>query len=235
MHAGEAERVACGLHVFPKAGTGAPREGRKRTMGGETLIGVKEYFRPSRLGATTSVLDEPGFEIRRAGDGLCNLQLWGRLRPSWSGSLAEGLADAGLSLVSGFARKIGPMRWLAEFELDCKEAGQDPLALDYLELVARTQASAGRTPIALHSYTVASSEKHGGSLYLEIGGSDRVGFLGSLLTGFAFLSLFPEEMKIATQAGAVHDRFFLTGTGRTVPPAQARQGLERWLRSLVRQ
>jgi hypothetical protein len=204
-------------------------------MGGQTLIGVKEYLRPSRLGATTSILDEPGFEVRRAKEGLCTLQLWGRLRPSWSGSLAEGLADAGLSLMSGFARKIGPMRWLAEFELDSKEAKQDPLAMDYLELAARSQASPGRTPIVLHSYTVASSEKHGGSLYLEIGGSDRVGFLGALLTGFAFLSLFPEEMKIATQAGAVHDRFFLTGIGRTSPPAHARQGLERWLRSLVRQ
>jgi hypothetical protein len=204
-------------------------------MGGQTLIGAREYLRPSRLGATTSVLDEPGFEVRRAGDCLCNLQLWGRLRPSWSGTLAEGLADAGLSLVSGFARKIGPMRWLAEFELDCKEAKQDPLGLDYLELSARTQASGGRRPIVLHSYTVASSEKHAGSLYLEIGGSDRVGFLGSLLTGFAFLSLFPEEMKIATHAGTVHDRFFLTGIGRTAPPAQARQGLEGWLRSLVRQ
>jgi hypothetical protein len=204
-------------------------------MGGQTLIGVKEYLRPSRRGSTTSVLDEPGFEVRRAGEGLCNLQLWGRLRPSWSGSLAEGLADAGLSLMSGFARKIGPMRWLAEFELDCKEARQDALALDYLELVARTHVSAGRTPIVLHSYTLASSEKHGGSLYLEIGGSDRVGFLGSLLTGFAFLSLFPEEMKIATRAGTVHDRFFLTGIGRTSPPAHAQQGLERWLRSLVRQ
>jgi hypothetical protein len=204
-------------------------------MGGQTLVGTKEWLGPSRLGSTASILDEPGFEIRRAGEGLCNLQLWGRLRPSWSGGLAEGLADAGLSLMSGFARKIGPMRWLAEFELDCKEARQEPLALDYLELAARTQAPAGRRPIVLHSYTLAPSEKHGGSLYLEIGGSDRVGFLGSLLTGFAFLSLFPEEMKIATRAGTVHDRFFLTGIGRTSPPAHAQQGLERWLRSLVRQ
>jgi hypothetical protein len=204
-------------------------------MGGQTLIGAKEYLRPTGLGATTSILDEPGFEIRRAGDGLCTLQLWGRLRPSWSGSLAEGLADSGLSLISGFARKIGPMRWLAEFELDCKDAKQDPLALDYLELSARTQPSPGRRPIVLHSYTVAASEKHGGSLFLEIDGSDRVGFLGSLLTGFALLSLFPEEMKIATHGGTVHDRFFLTGIGRTAPPAQAQLGLERWLRSLVRQ
>jgi hypothetical protein len=149
--------------------------------------------------------------------------------------LAEGLADSGLSLISGFARKIGAMRWLAEFELDCREATQDPLALDYLELSARTQAAPGRRPIVLHSYAVASSEKHGGSLYLEIGGSDRVGFLGSLLTGFAFLSLFPEEMKIATHAGTVRDRFFLTGIGRTAPKAQAQQGLESWLGTLVRQ
>jgi len=204
-------------------------------MGGHTLIGAKESLRPSRAWASASVLDEPGFEIRRTGEGFCTLQLWGRLRPSWSGSLAEGLADAGLSLLDGFARKIGPMRWLAEFSLDCKEAKVEPLALDYLELAARPHVSPGRTPIVLHSYTVASSEKHGGSLYLEIGGRDRVGFLGSLLTGFAFLSLFPEEMKIATRSGTVHDRFFLTGIGRTSPPPQARQGLEHWLRSLVPQ
>jgi len=204
-------------------------------MGGQTLIGAKEPLRTSHLGATTSLLDEPGFEIRRMGEGLCSLQLWGRMRPSWSGSLAEGIAEAGLSLISGFARKIGPLRWLAEFELDCKGARQDPLSLDYLELAGRTHAAGGRVPIVLHSYTVAASEKHGGSLFLEIEGSDRVGFLGTLLTGFALLSLFPEEMKIATQESVVHDRFFLTGIGRTSPPVQARHGMERWLRSLVRQ
>jgi hypothetical protein len=199
------------------------------------LAGAREPIRVPRTGGTASVLDEPGFEIRRTGEGLCNLQLWGRLRPGWCGSLAEGLAQGGLSLVDGFARKIGPMRWLAEFGLDSRAATHDPLAVNYLELAARALPSGWRMPIDLHGYTLAASEKHGGSLYLEIRGADRVGFLGSLLTRFAYLSLFPEEMKIETREARVHDRFFLTGIGRTPPPSSMRDALELQLRSLVRQ
>ena len=181
------------------------------------------------------MLDEPGFEIRRLRQGRCDLQLWGRLQPGWSGSLAEGLAQAGLSLENGFARKMGPMRWLAELELDGTGAKSDPLALNYLELAARPLPPGWRTPIQLHSYRLDPSEKHGGSLYLELTGDDQVGFLGSLLTRFAFLSLFPEEMKIGTQEGRVHDRFFLTGIGRTPPLPSAREALDFRLRALLRQ
>jgi hypothetical protein len=181
------------------------------------------------------VLDEPGFEIRRLREGRCDLQLWGRLQPGWSGSLAEGLAQAGLSLANGFARKIGPLRWLAELELEVTGAKSDPLTLDYLELAARPLPPGWRTPIQLHSYTLEPSEKHGGSLYLELTGADHVGFLGSLLTRFACLSLFPEELKIGTQEGRVHDRFFLTGIGRTPPLPAAREALAFRLRALVRQ
>jgi len=181
-----------------------------------------------------SILDEPGFEIRRAAGGQLTLQLWGRLRPGWSGSLTEALSAQRVSVVRGFARKFGAMRWLAELTLERTEGGADPLALDYLELASRPLPSGWRRPIRLDSFKLLPSAKHGGSLLLEIEGDDEVGFLGALLMRLAFLSLFPEELHVDTRDGRVHDRFHLVGIGKSRPPESAAEALETMLQGLVR-
>lgn len=195
-------------------------------------LGAKEREVGRPWAMSHSLLDEPGFEIRRA-DAAFQLKLWGRLRPGWSGSLAEGLSQARVSVVSGFARKLGAMRWLAEFELEAKPGASDPLALDYLELASRPLPSGWRTAIALDGYTLERSPRHGGSLFLELEGHDAVGFLGALLMRFAFLSLFPEEMRVETRDGRAHDRFWLTGIGRSAPSEDASASLDAMLKGLV--
>lgn len=194
------------------------------------------FFGATRGGRSgeTSILDEPGFEIRRADGGQFTLQLWGRLRPGWSGSLAEALSGQRVSLVRGFARKFGAMRWLAEFNLARTEGAADPLGLDYLELAGRPLPSGWRRPIRLDSFKLLPSAKHGGSLLLEVEGDDEVGFLGALLMRLAFLSLFPEELHIDTRDGRVHDRFHLVGIGKSRPSESAGEALETMLQGLVR-
>jgi len=195
-------------------------------------LGAKEREAARPWAMTQSLLDEPGFEVRRDGARF-QLKLWGRLRPGWSGSLAEGLSQGRVSIVSGFARKLGAMRWLAELELEARPGASDPLGLDYLELANRPLPSGWRTTIALDRYTLERSPKHGGSLYLELEGRDAVGFLGALLMRFAFLSLFPEEMRVETREGRAHDRFWLTGIGRSAPTEDARASLDAMLKGLV--
>jgi hypothetical protein len=182
----------------------------------------------------TSILDAPGFEIRRAEGGLFTLQIWGRHRPGWSGSLAEGLSAQRVSLIRGFTRKFGAMRWLAELTLERTQGAADPLALDYLELAARPLPSGWRRPVRLDAFKLLPSAKHGGSLLLEVEGDDEVGFLGALLMRLAFLSLFPEELHIDTRDGRAHDRFHLVGIGKSRPSDSAAEALETMLQGLVR-
>ncbi len=73
------------------------------------------------------------------------------------------------------------------------------------------------------------------SLLVHVYSTDYVGGDRRYTHYFAFLSLFPEEMKIGTQEGRVHDRFFLTGIGRTPPLPSAREALDFRLRALLRQ
>jgi hypothetical protein len=188
--------------------------------------------RPAVISVPSSPLDTPGFEIHRIGHGGYRLQLWGRLRPGWCGSLAEGLAGEGISLTSGFARKIGAMRWLAEFDLSQPPRATNPLVLDYLDIAGRELPAGSTRPVRLADYRLVRSRKHGGSLTLDVMGEDAVGFLGALLMRLAALSLFPEELHLESNDGRVHDRFHLVGIGRTEPSEQTAAALEELLSSL---
>jgi hypothetical protein len=180
-----------------------------------------------------SMSADPGFAVRRCPGGRYELSLGGRFHPGWSGSLANGLAQHGISIVRGFARKTEALRWQACFELEPRADGDSPLALDYLELASRPLPARARTRLGLDRYELRASAARAGSIEVRVEGPDQVGFLGALLKRFAFLALFPEEMAIDTREGRVHDAFWLKGIGRTVPSDEARGALGRGLRQLL--
>ena len=66
----------------------------------------------------------------------------------------------------------------------------------------------------------------GPSLYLEVRGPDRLGFLGSLLHELAGLDLSPREMTISPATAEAFDRFFLKTTSGAVPSQDVRRKLE---------
>jgi hypothetical protein len=175
---------------------------------------------------------DDGFAVRRSAGGLYELSIGGRFHPGWGGSLANGLAQHGVSIVRGFARKTEALRWRARFELEPTAGGDNPLALDYLDLASRPLPSRRPAEVSLDRYVLCSSAAHGGSVEVGVEGPDQVGFLGALLKRFAFLALFPEEMSVDTREGRVHDVFWLKGIGRTIPSDEARGGLGRILRRL---
>ncbi len=186
---------------------------------------------PQRLEGA-ALAPDPGYVIRRGASGHYELTIGGRFFPGWSGSLANGLAQHGVSIVRGSARKMASLSWQAYFELDPAPGGDSPLALDYLELAARPLPGGARVPIALASHELRVSGAHGGCIQLGVEGPDQVGFLGALLKRFAFLALFPEEMTVDTREGRVQDVFWLKGVGRTVPSDESRGALGRVLRRL---
>jgi hypothetical protein len=180
---------------------------------------------PSNVARAPSEV-ERGFEVRRLGGGRHQLELWGRLGAHWAEPLCRGLARAGLSISRGFALRrehADPASgWRGRFEIVREEPSTDPVLLDYLELLARGRARS-RAPIELSDYTLLESGAHGGSLFLELRGPDRLGFLGGVLERLAFLSLAPVEMRIETRGGGVHDQFWLRTREGGVPRPRARK------------
>ena len=118
----------------------------------------------------------------------------------------------------------GPVRVAVRgrFEMLREETSTDPVLLDYLDLLARGRTPS-RAPIVLSQYGLSESSAHGGSLYLEVRGPDRVGFLGALLERLSFLSLAPVEMRIETLEDGVHDQFWLRARGGALPRPRARK------------
>jgi len=175
----------------------------------------------------------PQFDVRPMADGLHSLRLWGSLPAGWSGHLTLGLARASIGIERGHARRQQGS-WEAEFHIrparPNRDDAPDPAAIDYARLLARR---APVTPVAIEltDYRVHPLLD---TIALEVEGIDSMGFLGSLLGRLAFLSLFPEEMKIETRGIHVADSFRLRSLAGRAPSSEAPRALDRMLDDLIR-
>jgi hypothetical protein len=187
-----------------------------------------------------SSTDTPGFRVFRNTGALYSVRLWGPLSPLWTGSFTVGLSRLGFDIRRGFARQDRSGPWVAEFLITPMAGAPEAATIDYLGLAAdldpmsEAEPDAHASTVELNHYALDGSPDQGSTLYLEVRGPDRVGFLGSLLRSLAQLSLFPKEMTIETHAGQVFDRFSLQAVGGRVPSDAARQALARSLDTLVR-
>jgi len=146
------------------------------------------------------------------------LTMKGFLAPGWTGRLTAGLAQHRIGIVSGQAEKVTASAWHSSFELKSAPFAKDPLSIDYVALAATElpyDRSAGK--IALLDFAMEHSSRHDGSLYIEVRGVDRLGFLGDLLDYFSMRCLFPVKMSVETVADTALDRFWLRGVGGSKP------------------
>jgi hypothetical protein len=160
------------------------------------------------------------FEIKKI-DGQANcyeLNIKGFMAPGWTGRLTANLAQHRVGIVRGKAEKVTNSTWQSNFELKSAPFAKDPLNIDYVALAA-TELPSDRSvgKIALLDFTMEPSSRHDGSLYIEVKGVDRLGFLGDLLDYFSMRCLFPVKMTIDTVGDAAVDRFWLRGVGGSVP------------------
>jgi hypothetical protein len=169
---------------------------------------------------TAGGLMSAGHEIARTGggDNVYELKLNGFLMPGWAGRLTAGLAQHGFSIITGEAEKVTLTAWSSKFQLQFPRFGVDPLSLDYSALT-KTELAHDRPTgkISLLEYAIQPTQQHEGSLYLEIRGVDRVGFLGDLLDYFSMRCLFPVKMTVETVQNTALDRFWLKGVGGSLP------------------
>jgi hypothetical protein len=181
-----------------------------------------------------AVGDRPGYALTHLTRSHCSVRVWGRLGPYWADAFSLGLARARISIHRGFARQDGEGRWIADFLLAPGRDSPPPPSLDFLALVLGGSAAEDGGPIVLSHYALDGGPDVGPSLYLEVHGPDRLGFLGSLLHALARLELSPREMLVSTTDGEAHDRFLLKTVSGAVPSEASRRRLQSILDAAVR-
>jgi hypothetical protein len=177
--------------------------------------------------------DTPGFAVTHLTQAHWSVRIWGTLGAFWADSFSLGLSDLGISIRRGFARQDGGGRWIADFVLAPGPSSPAPSTLDFLDLASRPPGARDAGTLVLSHYALDGGPDVGPSLFLEVRGPDRLGFLGSLLHALAGLELSPREMLITTRDGEAFDRFFLKTTSGAVPSQEVRHVLEAALEAAV--
>jgi len=193
-------------------------------------VHTREFPIPGRSDA--GLLERAGYDVRHQSECSYRLTLWGPLPETWAAALGIGLAEAGIRVVRGSARRVDGAAWLGEFELEALDDSDEPVLLDYLALTRAPLDALASPLISLTGHHSSLTAKHGGSLYLEVRARDRLGFLGGLLAPIARLGLVPEELEIDTLGAPVLDRFFLTQRSGVPPSAEQRRALGGLLETL---
>lgn len=162
------------------------------------------------------------------------LEISGFLAPGWTARLTAGLAQHRIAIERCEAEKTTVSNWLATFELKAAPFAKDALTVDYLAL-ASTELPADRkvSRIELIDFLMEPAKMHDGSLYIQLKGVDRLGFLGDLLDYFSMRCLFPVKMSIETAAEKAIDRFWLKGVGGSVPSSSITDSIRENLTQLL--
>jgi hypothetical protein len=192
---------------------------------------LSEAYRDNSAGLRTI-----GVDIKASGPypNEYQLVLKGFLSPGWTGRLTAGLAQHRVGIVTGEAEKVTSSAWHSTFKLKSAPFAKDPLTIDYASLASTElpfDRSAGK--IALRSFAMEPASRHQGSLYLEVKGVDRLGFLGDLLDYFSMRCLFPVKMIIETHGDSALDRFWLRGVGGSVPSETVASAMQENLQRLL--
>ena len=177
--------------------------------------------------------DIPGFAVTHHTRTHWSVRVWGKLGPFWADAFALGLSGVEIGILRGFARQDGAGRWIADFVLVPGPDAPEPSSLDFLALAFGAPSPEDGGPIVLSQYALDGGPDMGPTLYLEVRGPDRLGFLGGLLRPLARLGLSPREMLITTRDGEVFDRFFLKMVSGAVPSEEVRRVLEEQLEAAV--
>lgn len=172
----------------------------------------------------------PGFSLEHLGLQNYRITLWGGFFPGWIGSFTGRLADRGLNISGGSAKKISPAVWHAVFEF-AAVTGVDVTTLDFLSLADSTLDRTPPKAVHLDNYRVVANQD--GCISVHVSGRDQLGLLSSLLKKFHLYMLFPNEVSVATTAGRVTDFFRLRGMGGASPSREALAALEDALHAMV--
>jgi len=185
-------------------------------------------------GAAGIAFGKASSALRKNGSDRYVLTMEGKLEPGWVGRLCTCLGRQEINIVRGNAAKVSTSEWSSLFDLAFPATMADPTTIDFVSLMREERACHGGASVVLYDFALEQSEKYGGSLYVEVTGQDRVGFLSSILNVFSLFSLFPTEMVVETKDNGVFDRFWLKAMGGMPPSDAAAAALRDALKTCTR-
>jgi hypothetical protein len=151
--------------------------------------------------------------------------------PHWLAHVSGGLADLGISVVTGHAVRRVAGSWEAYLVVDVSGSVVPASDVDVAALAAAPPGPQRAVPLRLSAVSVR--RRPDGFLEVEVSAVDELGFLGRLLRRVALLGLHPVEVTVATRNGVVHDRLVLAGIGSKVPSEEIAALVEQVLDGLV--
>ena len=177
--------------------------------------------------AELALLGASHCQLERREESRASLRIGGRLPRGWSVRLTRGLAKRGVSLLSGYARRIEEDAWLLAFELDLGHADAD--AIDFLAVARGEEEGA---PIAEPRILDFSLQPESDSLALEVHAWDAVGLLAAVLERVWGAGLSPDELILETEAGCAFHSLVLKDRHRAPPSLSHARLLARALERL---
>jgi hypothetical protein len=157
------------------------------------------------------VSSEQLFRVHPLPAGLCKIGFSGNLPLGWAGSLACGLSERKINILSGYAKRITVSTWEGELVADPIHSASSIPEIDFAGLVNARVNRATAPHLSITTFIVKECFRANGSVYVEINGHDQVGFLAAVLKRFASCGLYPWDFSILTRKNCIFDKFHLLG------------------------
>ena len=168
--------------------------------------------------AELALLGASHCQLERREESRALLRIGGRLPRGWSVRLTRGLARRGVSLVSGYARRVEGDAGLLELEVDLRHA--DASTIDFLAVARNEEDSA---PVSDPRILDFALQLEGDALQLEVHAWDSVGLLAAVLERVWSVGLSPDELILETEAECAFHSLVLKDRHRAPPtPSHAR-------------
>ena len=176
------------------------------------------------------VSSEQLFRVHPLPAGLCKIEFSGNLPLGWAGSLAHGLSDKKINILSGYAKRITVSTWEGELVIDPVHSASNIPDVDFSGLLNKGMGRATALHLPITTFVVKECFRANGSVYVEINGHDQVGFLAAVLKRFASCGLYPWHFSILTKKNRVFDKFHLMGPAGVKASKGTMRSLEHKLR-----
>ena len=157
------------------------------------------------------VSSEQLFRVHPLQAGLSKIEFSGNLPLGWAGSLACGLSDKKINILSGYAKRITVSTWEGELIVDPVHSASKIPDIDFESLVNEKTRRASAPHLSITTFIVKECLRRNGSVYVELNGHDQVGFLAAVLKRFASCGLYPWDFSILTRKNCIFDKFHLLG------------------------
>jgi hypothetical protein len=177
------------------------------------------------------VSSEQLFNVQPLSSGLSTITFSGNLPLGWAGSLAQGLSENNINILSGHAKRIRMSIWEGELVVNPVYSSADMRDIDFASLL--NKKNRGVSPAAITSFVVRECFRANGSMYVEINGHDQRGFLAAVLKRFASCGLYPWDFSVLTKDDVIFDKFHLMGPAGVPASRATMMFLEQKLRDWV--